>query len=206
MGLECSGCKAVGLACRPFSCSIGLCTQTSRWSQDYVRWAYLWSCASRGWKALGLDWKYYWSAHLKNSFLLKHTDLPCTLLKSFSRWSKTGGSFSDLESKRLSRNSLFSALGGECSANRSACSLYQAEWRMGGCLHKFNFNFENAAMCLHCWTGFFHQLKWYLHTYKVVISIYFILKVLGLILLLNWNAYLVLHSSTALIFFLTTCP
>lgn len=97
----------------------------------------------------------------------------------FSPWSKTGGSFSDLESKRLGRNSLFSALGGEGSTNRSACSLYQAEWRVGGCLHKFNFNFENAALCLHCWTGFFHQLKWYLHTYKVVISIYFILKVLG---------------------------
>lgn len=85
------------------------------------------------------------------------------------------------------------------SARRSACSRYKAERRVDACLHKFSFNFENAAVSLHCWwTGL---LKYFFRTYKVVTSIYFILKVLGVTLLLNWNACLVLHSSTALIFF-----
>lgn len=98
-----------------------------------------------------------WTENVSSQLAIRERTASCPNIRiSFvlhlnlsSPWPKTYGSSSDLEQTQRELL-LFGPEWGD-SSRRSACSLYQAEWWAGTCLHKCNFTFENAAGCLHCW-------------------------------------------------------
>lgn len=157
----------------------------------------LWPWAPWGWKALS------WTGNVTGWPIWErapscwNTLIFLGLHSSLSRlWPITCGGFSDLESKRNSAGTLFSSGWGGPQPTEVCVHGRRPSGRWVCVYTDFISTLKMLLFCtveldfFSCWNDTFILTKW--------LSV-FILKVLGLILLLNWNACLVFHSVTALI-------
>lgn len=165
----------------------------------------LWPWAPWGWKALS------WTGNVTGWPIWErapscwNTLIFLGLRSSLSRlWPKTCGSFSDLESKRNSAGTLFSSGWGGPQPTEVCVHGRRPSGRWV-CVYTDFISTLKMLLFRTVELDFFFPVEM-IFSYLQSGYQYLFLKVLGLILLLNWNACLVFHSVIALcvFFFLTT--
>lgn len=154
----CKAVSAVGNTGRHSSLCTELCTQTPPLKLGSHQLG-LWPRAPLGWEALGGAGSVSTWPIWKRIGPIQTRWSPCPALKVFPALGLEVRAAFLIRNLKETQQDLFSALGGE---GLQKCVFTVA----GGCVFtQFDFNFENAAIHLHCWwTGIFPHGNTFVHT------------------------------------------